>query len=318
MTEGLGKILPCLKPADWDGTERNVSRRLWGEPSSWVPRLAFGYDSEHSFEFLPKERAAELGKSARDVEREAVRNLGLRPAVWERTPVKLGFFKKMTLLVSAGDYLSAEKILDVGFLREAEKQLKAELLAVGIPRRGFIAATDGKQPMERLGLFASAISTQYHRGETAPITPAIFAVSGGQIVGMLQGGEELGRAAAEEELREAEESGDAPYVGGTVVADEDGSQSVRLIVGGQNLERLADAIQGAFVSTLREHLPQKEFGGAIHVVAIQEMTPEPVRAALRDLVQHMNAFLGERQMKTESGRAVRVVYEEKGGGLTGA
>lgn len=318
MTEGLGKILPCLKPPDWDGAEGSVSRRLWDEPSSWVPHLAFGYDSERSFEFLPKERAEELGKSARDVEREAVRNLRLRPASWERTLIKLGLFKKMTLLVSAGDYLSAEKILDVGFLREAEKQLKAELLAVGIPRRGFIAVTDGKQPMERLRLFASAISTQYHRGETAPITPAVFAVSGGQIVGMLQGGEELGRAAAEEELREAEESGDAPYVGGMVVSDEDGSQSVRLLVGGPDLERLAEAVQGAFVGVLREHLPQKEFGGAIHVVVILEMTPEPVRAAVGELVRHMNDFLAERQMKTQSGRPVRVVYEEKGGGLTGA
>jgi len=305
-------LLPCLKPPEWDGAEGNVCRLLWEEPQSGhVPYVAFGYDQPHTFEFLAKWRLEELKKSERDVEREAIRNLHLRKTTWQTADVKLGLFKKLRLLVCGDDYLAAEKILDAGFMREAQAKLKATLLAVGIPRRGFLIATVGEQNRQRLGAFAAAVSMQYHRGDSPPITPAVFAVTDGKIVGMLLGGEELGRADAEREAREAEGSPEAPYVRVMAVGDEaSGLEQVHVCVGGSSLERLAEAIQGAFQAALQKHLGRAEFGGEIRVVVFAGMTPEAVRIQVRELERHLHGFLEQTQLKTAAGRPVRVSFEE--------
>lgn len=312
MSESGLLLLPCLKPPDWDGAEGNVCRLLWEEPQSGhVPYLAFGYDQPYSFEFLPRSELASVRKSERDVEREAVRNLRLRQASWQRADVKLSLFKKLPLLVCGDDYLAAEKILDVGFMREAQKTLKARLLAVGIPRRGLLIATAGEQDRQRLGAFAAAVSAQYHREESPPITPAVFAVQDGKIVGMLLGGEELGREGAERAVRESSESPDAPYVSTMVVADEaSGLEQVHVCVGGSSLERVAGALQETFQGALQQHLGRAEFGGEIRVVVLAGMTPEAVRGKLKDLEAHLRGFLDQTQLRTTTGRSVSVVFEE--------
>jgi len=57
--------------------------------------------------------------------------------------------------------------------------LDAELLIVGIPRRGLMLATNAKQSQEAVSHFAGYVSLEYHRGESAQITPLVFAMQKG-------------------------------------------------------------------------------------------------------------------------------------------
>jgi hypothetical protein len=193
------RLLPCLKPADWDGAPTCVGRRFTvGDlESEHLPWLAFGYDRPHAFEFLSREALGVLDRSEEEAEAEAFDNLRARTASWERTSLKLGEETELDLLVAIDDYFSAEKMLDVAFMSEGGKLLDTDALAVGIPCRGVLMATRGKQDMELLGAFAAAVSAQFHHPNSPPITPAVFALFHGEVVGMLQGGEDLGRGVRE-------------------------------------------------------------------------------------------------------------------------
>lgn len=308
-------VLPCLKEPEWPGSADVVCHRLRLEVESrYLPWVAFGYDQPHTFEFLPRARLVELGKGEHDIEREALRNLRLRKATWQSSDIKLGLFKKLRMLVCGDEYFAAERILDVGFMKEAHGKLRAEVLAVGIPRRGFLLAISGQEPPERLTGFAGMVSAQYHREESPPITPAVFAVIDGKLAGMLQGGEESD-AADEDDEGDEDESG--VYIQGIVTENQEGQEEVSICVGGEDTEQLGHAIQAAFEQTLSKHVPRREFGGRIQVVLLQGMVPEPVKRHLRSLEAHLQGVLAEAKIETVSGRPVRVSFVEQGDqGLT--
>jgi len=308
-------LFPCLKEPDWEGSDKNVCHRLQlNVDSGHLPWVAFGYDYPHTFQFLPKDALGELNKTERDIEREALRNLRLRTVSLEAADVKLGLFKKLRFLISAEDYFAAEKILDVGFMREVQVRLNAKGLAVGIPRRGVLIVTDAQQPMDKLGPFAGAVSTQYHRGDTAPITPAVFAVVDGQIVGMLQGGEDLGTSGVEEEQRAKDAK---VYLERLVVREPgNGLSEVHICAGGSDPEALAEAIESAFLETLRHQLPSSEFGGEIRLVLETTLTPENLRRQMPSLVAHLQGVVDEAKARTQQGRAVRVSLEERSSSMS--
>lgn len=315
MTKGVKEdnVLPCLKAPDWEGSDASVCHRLPLEVESpYLPWIAFGYDEPHTFAFLSRAQLADLQRSEPEVEREALRNLGLRPASWDSVDVKLGLFKKLKMLACTDDFFAAERILDAGFMRQAHSRLKAGALAVGVPRRGVLMATDAQQPVERLTLFVGAVSAQYHRAESAPITPAVFAVVEGKIVGMLQGGEDVGK-----EIVERESDNQSVFLQRLVVTDTAGLEAVHLLVGAEGRKELAEAIQSAFADTLKQNLNRKEFGGEITLVVIADMTPQAVRNALPSLVAHLQGVIEEMKLQTTGGRPVRVSLEVKESGLAG-
>jgi hypothetical protein len=305
-------VLPCLKASDWEGSETSVCYRLRLEVETpYLPWVAFGYDQPHTFALLSRAALAELNKSEQEVEREALLNLGQRSASWESVDVKLGFLKKLRMLACTDDFFAAERILDVGFMQQGQSRLKTKALAVGVPRRGVLMVTDAQQPVERLSLFVGAVSAQYHRAESAPITPGVFALVDGRIVGMLQGGEDIGK-----EMVERAGGGERPFLQRLVVADSaSGLEAVHLVVGGQELNGLASAIQSAFADTLQHDLSRPEFGGEIALVVIAEDTPETVRNALPSLVAHLQSVIDEANLKTIAGRPLRVSLRVKEAGF---
>jgi hypothetical protein len=281
--------------------------------SAHLPWLAFGYDRPHTFEFLNNDQLGALKKNLEQVEQEATRNVRLRKASWQATPVPLGHAGEVDVLLCVDDYFAAEKILDAGFLRAAQKQLKIDLLAVGIPRRGFLMAIDGRQSMAILGAFAGAVSAQYHRGDSPPITPAVFAVVDGKVVGLLQGGEDLGREAAPSEDEEEQDF----YIQGLVLTDKaTGLESVHICAGGANVETLGQAIEQAFRQVIATHLARAEFGGEIRVVILTEMTPPEVRMEMPSLEAHLQGVAREAGFRTAAGRPVNVRFEEHTGSET--
>lgn len=280
-------LLPTLKQADWSGRTKAVCRPVMPDiQSPFMPLLAFGYDHPHTFEFLTLEKLAEMGRSIEEIEQIALNNLRQRPVKWDEQVAELGGGAALRILIGVDDYYAAEHILNPDFTRDAQLILETELLAIGIPCRSYIIATSGIQQQEVLGTFAALVSAQFYRGDSTPITPAVFGVQNGSFIGMLSGGEESGRKMVEEQEYQTR---DNLYLSGMEVPDSEGKVQVEILVGSPDLHKMAGAILGAFNQTLNDFISREDFGGKIHIRIIPSIVPDsPV---LRQMMATMTAHL---------------------------
>jgi hypothetical protein len=302
----MATILPCLKDPAWGGKDGTVNRRLWDkEPLEFVPWVGFGYDHEHSFEFLPCASLAELKKTQVEVEREAMRNLRARRASWEPWNVKLGWFKKLRMLACGNDFLAAERILDPIFLREAQRRLGARGLVVGVPRRGSLMATDALQGADRIAAFLAIVWQQYREGGSPPVSPLGFAVTDGRIVAVV---DTVARAMAQAtpDAEADDGDGDEPYVSRICATDRaTGLETPTVIVVHADFDRLAQAAIDAFASTLSDYQSREKWSGEIRfnipadTPGLSENLPR-LRAHLAGLASEVSAA---------SGRPLRVTIE---------
>jgi hypothetical protein len=296
-------LLPCLKEPAWQGRDNVVARPLWREPSPYVPWVALGYDHPHTFEFLSRDQVP-AGRGASELEREAIRNLRRRTATWQKLDIKLGWFKKLRMLIAVDDFLTAERILDTTFLLEAQRKLGAPGLFVGIPRRGFLVVTAVDTNVERVQAFGAVAASQFQTGESAPITPAIFTTKNGQIVGALDAVAQAmvppeqmaagSQAAAPEDGEGDGDEGDAdePYVTALVTGDDAGLEEAHIMAGGPNAEKLSNALIAALATTLGKQLENPRFSGRIKVVILGHTPPE-VKAQMPEVEQHLKGILAD-------------------------
>jgi hypothetical protein len=327
-------VYPCLKENDWAGHEASLCRPLWsGRASQFMPWVAFGHDHPHTFQFLSKNEGTQ---DAIQLEREAVRNLRLRQVEWTDVAVKLSFFKKLKMQVCQGDFLAAERILDAGFMTQAQTTLNARGILVGIPVRGMMFAMDGEAGADRITAFVALVASQYRAAESAPISPAVFAMKDGLIVEIVEAGAEAFASHAAEEGDDGDEGDEGdeedededededvpgdddpgePYIMNIVSRNEAGLENVIMTAAGTDASRLGRAIVNAMAQTLTAHLSRPEFGGHVRVVLLAN-TPQAVREELAPLEEHLRGIVAELSAEspelTRSKRTltVEVVHQE--------
>lgn len=307
-------LLPCLKEAKWQGRGDTVCRVLWEKASSpYMPWVAVGYDHPHTFEFINTKRLAELNTTEKALEAQALAALCTRPAKWQPVDVDVKG-KTLTILTCSGDYFSAERILDAAFMRQAQQILKAPGLFVGVPRRGLLMATGGgNQDQELIGAFGVAVAGQFSRGESALISPMLFAMKDGAIVGILEeiaeaivpDGEPKGAPGAPAD----EDDPNAPYVSAMVSRNDRGSEDVHLLAGGPDGDRLAKAIEAGFQSLMKEHAARAEFSGHIQVVVLG-MTPPAARKQIPQLLEHLRGICSEMSRGQDRRYRVSLTYQK--------
>ena len=305
-------LLPCLKDARWPGREDAVCRALWQlESSPYMPWLAVGYDHPHTFEFISNKQLATLDTTGQALETRALANLRKRKATWQPLDVDAKDGKRLRMLVCSDDYFAAERIVDADFMTQAQRTLGARGLLVGIPRRGILMATNGEQDADLVTGFGGAVAGQFSRGETAIISPMLFAVKDGAIVGIIEAvadvvvpdgeprgalgeGEQKEDADDERDEEDDEEVGDPdePYITTMVVRNDRGTADVVIMAGGQDADRLAQGIEAAFMGVIKEHAARPEFSGHIQIVVLG-MTPPPARKRIPKLLEHFRGICSE-------------------------
>lgn len=184
--EAKDTILPYLMPSDWSLHAESVAHRL-EVPSDdpRIPWVALGHLSNREFD--PLAGAASKPESEFDhLAERALANLHDRPASWQ--PVEGGgnMGGRTSMVACVDDDLSAERIMDMQFMIEAQKMLGTEILAVGIPRRRLLVAIDGRQPESSLTRFGAYNLGQYHSSETQPLTSLTFMMGDGEFAGVIQ------------------------------------------------------------------------------------------------------------------------------------
>jgi hypothetical protein len=315
-------VLPCLKEAKWVGRGDSVCRALWEKQSSnFMPWVAIGYDRPHTFEFISTKGLAELNTTEEALHARALEALRARPAKWQ--PVELDVEgTPLKMLVCTGDYFSAEHILDPEFMKEAQRILKAPGLLVGVPRRGFLMATVVGEKDHRLLLaFGAGVAGQYSRGESALISPMLFAMKDGRIVAIIEDiadaivpdGEPKGapKGAPGDEDDEDEEEGDPgePYVSAMVTRNDRGTEDVHLMAGGPDGDRLAKAIEVGFQGLLKEHARRPEFSGHIQIVVLGN-TPVSERKNIPSLLEHLRGICNDLSKGNDKRYRVSLTYQK--------
>lgn len=288
-------LLPALKAYDWAYADKAICRKLvTGMDVPYMPYLAFGYDHPNTFEFLMREEGVELDLQQINVlEGAAVRHLRERPVNWQEERVRLGFLRRLKMLVCQDDFLTSERIVDTKFMQEAQNRLKTDLLAVGIPARSMLLVTDGRQNKQTLAAFANLVSLQYHQAEWMPITPMTFALHDGKIVGVLQGAEDAGREMVEQEGDDAESD---VFVRALGAKDKStGEDVVYIFFGGSDFARLKRDLSAAFMQLHSELASNDSFSGVFRLVALAHMTPqEPdFREDVESIAQHLQTLADE-------------------------
>lgn len=296
-------LLPCLKDFDWPGKDGCVARPLWAEGKSrYVPWVAFGYDLPHSFEFLPQAELARLGKTEAEVERVAIQELRQRRASWQPWNIKLGLFKKLKMLACGNDFFAAERILDPIFLQDAQRQLQAKGLLLGVPRRGALVATDAFQDDARLNAFLALVYQQFIEGGSPPISPVAFAAKDGRIISIVDDAVRMAKPPQTTQAESNHEGTDVETYVSRILTDVDGKVMPVILAVDTDFDRLANALVQAVARTTVEFLSRDDFIGEIRV-AIPSNTPN-LAEGLPRLRAHLERLAFD--LAARSGRTVRI------------
>lgn len=307
MAERL-PILPSLKPHDWPARAYALSRPLvaiQGVPH--VPWVGYGYNHAYSFEFLSRESFPNGGpeEHIRMIEQAALRNLRQRPVTWKLESVRLGIFRRLPLLICSDDFLAAEHILDPRAMLQAAEMLKTRRLAVGVPSRGVLVATRAPLPKKLMRQFSAMVAAQFYTPRAAAISPTVFVVEDGQIIGAITGQEQAGQRMAQEEERRAAEV----YINAVISADRaTGKETLHLLTGSSDLERLTAAVLQAFVQGAEQMSQRADFSGLVRVVLIPEMMPTSadLQENIERLQQHLRGVVEDLGLRAPSGGPIQV------------
>jgi hypothetical protein len=276
MTASDHLLLPLLKDAAWDYRHQSLCRPLMPDVDHpHIPWVGFGYDHPHSFAFVPDESGT-MRRNLAVIERRAIENLRRSPAKWEVSTTRRGRFRApQRLLICAQHFFAAEHILLPEFLRAGASLIRASRLLVGVPRRGLMVALDARLPETALAQFGMYVSVEYYEAQTAPISPLPFLVDDGRLVGLMHGHEEAGRAVAEQQRAQDEARSDLVMQGLWARSDPaSDAETLIVIAGSADLDRLDDALRGAFPQLLSNCLHHDPFGGEIRVIIHDQLTPD--------------------------------------------
>ena len=180
------RIYPCLKETAWAGLGPTVRRPLADvDGAEWMPWVALGYDRSDTFVFLQEHERQERGRFAADLEAEALANLRGRGASWQMVEIGLKNGGPVQVVMCTDDFFAAERILEPESILEAQSRLGASSLLAAVPRRGLLVLIDADAGADAIAWFVVRVSEEHFGGQSAPISPMVFRMSGGRIVGAL-------------------------------------------------------------------------------------------------------------------------------------
>ncbi len=176
------KIYPLLKVLPLEHREIVFHKPLLETASKDEPVICFAEDLPDGYRLLNTDEGNDW-----QIRSEAMRNLSRVRLQWKTFNIN----DSLSMLTASGNAYSSEKLLDRPFLEEAQEQLDAEEILVAIPRRTVIYATRADN-QEKLENFKKVVEITYEDNNygNAPISPNLFVVRQGEIVRIINNGEQ--------------------------------------------------------------------------------------------------------------------------------
>lgn len=177
-----GPLMFTLKPADWEPAAMLVAEPIAPDleaAGASVPLMVYGHDRPNTFAMLGKDKAEVPALAT--LRAQALRTLAELEVETQRLEVR-----GTVIVVVHGSYFAAEKILDAGFLRRLHDELGCELLAAAVPEKSRLLVTNGIAAPAALAGFMAMAKGIYDDAEGGrELSPTVFAIQDGAIVGVL-------------------------------------------------------------------------------------------------------------------------------------
>ena len=174
-----GPILCAFKPADWADQvlySLLLENHVPGTPPP--PIIAYGRDYPNTFAYYHRDNDTDDDVDA--LREQALANLaGVDVEVDE-----IDVSDELQLISVHGSFFAAEKVLDRDFMLELHGRLGAELLAVGIPKKGLMLVTSAIQSPELIGGFVRICEHEFESDPGGALYPLPLIVSEGDVVGV--------------------------------------------------------------------------------------------------------------------------------------
>ena len=195
------ELFPALKTAEWaEGARGHVvmqSVYLSDEYKDNEPVVGYVHDKPQTVMFVP---ADTLGDelSLQQVHEHAMGNLErcLATLEWQDLTFDAGVdgLGSINGLVLAGEYFASEGLLSEAMLKKAHERLNSAMLMAIVPQRGELFVTNlvsQEQPEREPIMFAEFAIKRFFNSEQAPISPNVFIIRNGKIVGNVGGMEAI-------------------------------------------------------------------------------------------------------------------------------
>lgn len=309
-----GPIYPLLKSNDWadqmlDSGEIMSSSFYSGTiENQRNPVVAYCYDMGENVTFL---RSNDLGLSINPevLHDQSLKNLSLALADatgWQYIDFGDGL-KEMEVIVFSGNYYCAEGVLLADVMKRAHKKLDAKILAVSIPARGKMFAINAHAVDDHLQRFIMASIRQYYNAESTPISPVIWHVIEGNVVGYIEGTDELEEIIESELLQEdldrIEEQDNVSqtvHVEGIAINDEDG-ETLHLTFTTEDWRILINTIESVAQSIADKYSGSKDLSGRINIIVTTTETVRKNQDQLEDNLVKLISFLNNQMQSIGQG-----------------
>lgn len=183
-----GPLLVGLKPSSWAAKDEMVCEPmvdLGHATGADIPLVVYGNDHPNTFAMFKR------GDNPRDL--AALREEALRNLAGVEIEVEKVELDTLTFWIGHGSYFAAEKVLDVPFMLSMNAHI-GELLAVAVPEKGRLFMVNAATEAERIAGFLALARGVFERNEGGrQLSPTVFLVSEGKIVGVAQEQVEGGR-----------------------------------------------------------------------------------------------------------------------------
>jgi hypothetical protein len=264
------KLMPNLKPAGYrKDVEFFYKRSIMDDPEA--PVVAVGYDFGEGVEYQSANSKEEYDAGFPKAWDEALLNLkevAVNVEHQEYEGVKLAF-------VSGHEY-AAEKILDMDFMREVVSNLGFHTAMVGIPFKGLMIVTDANSSLRFK--FPNVIKQYYENPQSPAISPNVFMIQDGDILGM--GGEKVGE-------------GSENSTGGNFLISESSEHNYSIKCNASSPEEILEVVNATYNQILLGIMAKKEFGGYIDY---RMESAKPLSPALMDKCLSVAKQIEENEM----------------------
>jgi hypothetical protein len=179
---GEGPILPSLRPREDAVRHSFLWTPLIEAESDAVPVIAYGNDSPTAFGLMT---SPDSDGRLDEVRSAALTNIRAQEVEVEVQETGDG----EPVAVVTGSFFATEKLLDPVFMRAQARRLGADVLAVGVPRRGLMLVAPVTSPGMLSGMM-TLVAHEYEQGGSRAISPLLLVVQDGEVIGLARPSEE--------------------------------------------------------------------------------------------------------------------------------
>jgi hypothetical protein len=297
-------LYPVLKSAEWAEDAKNdvVMRSIYADNEICTNEPVVGYalDLPETIEFLSTS-SVETNLSIDAIHDKALQNLNKRllaETEWyelnQEVPKEFG--GTVTGLVLSGDYFSSEALLSKELLQIAHQKLDAAMIMVIAPERGKLFVTqiisEGDQPEPGSLLFACTAVAHFFNPSQAPISPNVWIVRNGRLVGQVKGMDGI-IDSAKKYAKQTKKQEEQKLTHSANTYQEGNGISVKIAVVAHDIDIMLSNLQHVIRGYVKQAIQEQQFNGSMTVsVNIKDPNYAPeMKHQLMEQLEDMSDYL---------------------------